>query len=190
MINIRHGCYETNSSSCHSICISKIPVNDYRGQTISFQLDDFGWSEETYFNTEDYLYTIIVCENTPENVEKYLNKLKKILDECGVRYTFEPYKVVHANWGDYCTCEKSHGWGIGVDHGDEAMPMVNALLNDKDMLMRFLFGDSVIYTGNDNYCEADSKCFSACDSYYNDDDQLADNPNHRPDKYDYFYKGN
>lgn len=192
MINIRQGCFECNSSSCHSICISKTPVQYCYNRVINFRFDDFGWSEETCYNTEDYLYTAIVCSDlTPKEVKDYLDRLKKILDKYGTDYSFEPYKIVHSEYGDFCTPkDDEHCWGVGIDHAREVLPLVDRLLNDENLLMRYLFGDSVIYTGNDNGCEHDSKCFSAFDSYYNDDDQLAANPNHQPDKYDYFFKGN
>ena len=99
MINIRQGVFESNSSSCHSICISKTPVKNCDNRTINFRLSDFGWSEETCYNTEDYLYTAIVCSNlTPIEVEMYLDKLKKILDKHNIHYSFEPYKVVHSEY--------------------------------------------------------------------------------------------
>lgn len=103
MINIRNGCFECNSSSCHSICISKTSVKNCDNRTVNFRLGNFGWSEETCYNTEDYLYTAIICNDlTPIEVKIYLDKLKKILNKHNISYSFEPYKVIHSNYGDYC----------------------------------------------------------------------------------------
>ncbi len=55
--------------------------------------------------------------------------------------------------------------------------------------MRYLFGDSVIFTGNDNSCDPEDACFTAEDTIWNDG-ELISNPNYHPDKYDYFFKGN
>lgn len=45
MIQIRKGVFETNSSSTHSICISKEKVNakDVAGKKVHFGLGDYGW---------------------------------------------------------------------------------------------------------------------------------------------------
>lgn len=70
--------FETNSSSVHSICISKKPVGDVKGKKISFYLGEYGWENSTV-DTPDYLYTAIMCQN---NSEELLDKLKSILDMC------------------------------------------------------------------------------------------------------------
>lgn len=114
MINIRRGCFETNSSSCHSIYISKTSVKDYYNRKIDFYFDSFGWSEDKCYNTGDYLYTAIVIDNSPENVKKYLNKLKSILDKYSIRYTFEPYEVVHSNWGRGMTTDWKDGYNFAL----------------------------------------------------------------------------
>ena len=81
-----------------------------------------------------------------------------------------------------------------VDHGYEAADFVDAVLNDEDLLLRCLFGtDSCVYTGNDNSAEKDDMCYCAIatDEHWNGKEWVETiNPNHEPDKYDYFYKGN
>jgi hypothetical protein len=60
--------------------------------------------------------------------------------------------------------------------------------------MRCLFGDSCVYTGNDNQDDRPSGCNIADEYIYVEDEygryvkQL--NPYHDPENYDYFYKGN
>lgn len=142
---IRNGMFETNSSSVHSICISKKPVENVKGKKIAFYLGEYGWEYETV-GTIDYLYTAIMCQN---NSEELLDKLKSILDKYEIDYTFQP-------------TERAIGWW-GIDHSGETIDFVNAVLEDEDLLLRCLFNDeSVVYTGNDN-------CRDDCDYPHRDE---------------------
>ena len=60
------------------------------------------------------------------------------------------------------------------------------------MLLRCLFGtDSCVYTGNDNSVEQNNMCYCASETIWdNEKGDFVSNPNHKPDEYDYFYKGN
>ena len=61
MIQIRSNVFETNSSSTHSICIQKKPVDaDY--SYIAFHAGEYGW-EERIVNLGNYLYTAIINSN-------------------------------------------------------------------------------------------------------------------------------
>lgn len=175
---IRKGTFETNSSSVHSICISKKPVGNVKGKKISFYIGDYGWENESV-DVGDYLYTAIMCQN---NSEELLNKLKSILDKHEIDYTFQPIERAFRWWG--------------IDHSEETIDFVNAVLEDEDLLLRCLFNDdSVVYTGNDNDDARYDTCYQAeahieyFDSEYN---KWASKPNpyHKEDEYDYFYKGN
>ena len=53
MKQIRNGVFETNSSSIHSIAISKEPVINFL-DTIHFRLGEFGW-EFDEVDSGDYL---------------------------------------------------------------------------------------------------------------------------------------
>lgn len=131
-IVIRNGMFETNSSSVHSICISKKPVENVKGKKIAFYLGEYGWEYETV-DTPDYLYTAIMCQS---NSEELLDKLKSILDKYEIDYTFQP---------------ENKAKQYGIDHGWETDEFVNAVLEDEDLLLRCLLNDdSVVYTGNDN----------------------------------------
>lgn len=66
-IIIRNGIFETNSSSVHSICISKKPVENVKGKKIAFYLGEYGWENETV-DTTDYLYTAIMCQSNSEEL--------------------------------------------------------------------------------------------------------------------------
>lgn len=78
MINIRKGCFETNSSSTHSICISKL--KDYKiPSALYFKLGEFGWESRVYFGARDlasYLYTALwelYGDTDIKQYEKYKN---------------------------------------------------------------------------------------------------------------------
>ena len=60
----------------------------------------------------------------------------------------------------------------------------------KDLLIRYLFGDSCIYTGNDNSDDEDNMCYCAEATIWGDNYETIPNPNHDAEHYDYFFKGN
>lgn len=184
MKQIRKSVFETNSSSCHSICIQKkaTSLEDH----INFKFGEYAWDEEEVDDTASYLYTLIMntCDATTQ--QGRLDKLKSILDAHNIKYTFEEPKLIEYSFGYSC-------WEAGcVDHGYEANDFINAVLNDEDLLFRYLFGaDSCVYTGNDNSCENDSMCWAADPKIWDDEsEKMIENPNYKPDEYDYFYKGN
>lgn len=190
MIQIRQGVFETNSSSTHSICIQKKPVDaDYR--EITFNLGEFGWNENIV-NFGDYLYTAIMCGKASDSKSnKLLKKLKAILDKHHIRYHFE--KPIY---------DEKHSWLSNgyIDHSYNLGNFVDTVLKDEDLLLRGLFGEeSAVYTGNDNTDYEDNLCDVARDyTWVKDKDGNWfkkkvgnwDNPYYDPDNYDYFYKGN
>ena len=169
MRQIRNGVFETNSSSVHSICIQK-DKNITLPNSIHFYIGEYGW-EFDCVDTASYLYTLIL--NSGDKEEK-LNTLKNILDKHNISYTFEESKTGY------------------VDHDSCARNFIDAVLNDEDLLLRCLFGtDSCVYTGNDNSAEEDDMCYCAYKTIWDGEKcEFIPNPNHEPDKYDYFYKGN
>lgn len=187
MLQIRNGVFETNSSSTHSIVISKSPVR-YIPDKIVFRPGEFGWENRCVDETGDYLYTGII--SGPEAlVEPRLNRLKELLDEFGVKYEFRKPRE-NKQYGYYENCY--------VDHAYELAGFIDAVLGDKDRLARFLFGDSCVYTGNDNQDCVPDGC-NICDPYYytyDDDDDgrwtetRHENPYYDPEHYEYFEKGN
>lgn len=180
-VTIRKNTFETNSSSVHTICIAKEPANNFQGSKIFFELGDFGWAFESV-NRADYLYTAIM---TSCKTEEYLDKLKAILDKNNITYGFMKPKYY----------DNEHKWieNGGIDHSVELEDFLEAIMNDEDMLLRFLFNDdSAVYTGNDNsdgYWRYET-AFQGFEYAYTDDDKRIDNPYHNEDKFDYFIKGN
>ncbi len=181
MRQVRNGVFESNSSSVHSICIQK-DKNITLPNSVYFGIGEYGW-EFDCVDTTSYLYTLIL---NSEDKEEKLNTLKNILDRHNINYTFEEPEL-RQNWlgNEYL------GTGY-VDHDYEAADFVDALLNDEELLLRCLFGtDSCVYTGNDNSAEKDNMCYCADETIWdNEKCEFVSNPNHEPDKYDYFYKGN
>ena len=175
---IRKGTFETNSSSVHSICISKKPVGNIKGKKISFYLGEYGWENESV-DVADYLYTAIMSRS---DSDEFLDRLKVVLDKYNIEYTFQPI-------------EKASRWW-GIDHSYETTDFLNAVLGDEDLLLRCLFNDdSVVYTGNDNQDVRYDTCDQA-EAYIESFDSKCHkwvskpNPYHKEDEYDYFYKGN
>jgi hypothetical protein len=86
MVQVRKGVFETNSSSTHSIAISKKPV--VIGKSIHFRIGEFGW-EEKCVDTADYLYTAILEQDDRDSL---LDRLKEMLDNHSIQYKFEEPK--------------------------------------------------------------------------------------------------
>ena len=189
MVTIRRNTFETNSSSTHSICIPKNIDISTLPKSIKFYFGDFGW-EESQANQAAYLYTAI-CNLYYDDEESKdrtnaINKLKYTLDKYKIEYWFAPIKMVKYDFGKK-DCRYYEDVG-SIDHCSELYEFLECVLNDEEMLIRYLIGGEV-YTGNDN----------CCGSWYDDEDcnggfsmrdcELAyDKPNQ--EQYDYFYKGN
>lgn len=190
MIQIRNNVFETNSSSTHSLCISKKePIN--KPTHIEFYLDWFGWEEGAH-NLADYIYTAIMVHDTQYKTEKpWLPRLRSFLIKNNITWYFD-------GLGDNCD---EWGYDFGIDHAYELLPSIYKLLDNQDMLARALFNnESVVYTGNDNDSDEDSMCFVAYrdewryDKDKNDwvkiDNPVYNHPDADQDNFDYFYKGN
>lgn len=184
MIQIRHNVFETNSSSTHSICIPK--KTDIKRDSIYFGIGEYGW-ENDEVDAPSYLYTAILCTYGYNNAVAKIEELKSILDSHSIKYFFE-----EPVWYEWDSGYKSLDNGY-IDHAYETSGFVNAVLNNEDMLLRYLFNGTV-YTGNDNDDCHPSGC-NIADEYmwgYDENDEWVEEPNpyHDPENFDYFYKGN
>ena len=130
---IRRCVFETNSSSTHAICITKdgYELKDH----IDFHTGEYGWECEEYGdfdNKASYLITAILSMD------------KEYADE----------KLMQLNIKSYKYDGKTHRYyDIGydyIDHVEKLKSWIDDLLLDSDKLFRYLFGNSVIITGNDN----------------------------------------
>jgi hypothetical protein len=128
--NIRHGVFETNSSSTHSICIPK-EDNLKFPDSVEFYGGEFGWEDDRLGSIEEkasYLYTGLACNGRHKDIVR----IKNILEEKGV-------KVILGDSGGY------------VDHDDELSEFLDGVMSDEGKLLRFLFSPlAFILTGNDN----------------------------------------
>ncbi len=158
-IKTRHGVFETNSSSTHSLTLSptmenmvKNPVSDYEISVgfVTVHPGEYGWEEETYSGFREkasYLYTdaMIGEIDVDPNDEFYRNtnlQLKMIVDSIkeytGLDVVFTEIKDEYHPFG-YID-HQSHGTCSGVWEDD-----INGVT-------RFLFSvDSSFKTDNDNH---------------------------------------
>lgn len=145
---IRRSCFETNSSSTHAICIVKDGYE--KADYVDFHIGEFGWEFDTYndvYSRASYLITAIFNSDKDYADEK-LQQLKNILDDNHIEYVIPEPKV---NSWEYDGKTRYYYDIYGyIDHVGETREFIEAVLSDSDRLMRYLFGDSIIITGNDN----------------------------------------
>lgn len=185
MIQIRQSVFETNSSSIHSICISKHkPVLP---DAVDFRIGEYGWGCGST-NTQDYVYTAILLQDDPKRSDM-LDKLKKILMEHNIEASFQEPEFEESSWRKG-TFYLTNGY---IDHYDGVSYMLDKIFEDEDLLLRCLFSpESIVYTGHDNMnAEEYLPCRAHQSTYYNwDTDEDVPNPYHDPDNFEYFVKGN
>lgn len=146
MVKIRRGCFETNSSSTHAICIPQ-SVNIGRGYTMTFRVGRYGWEEDSD-DGSDYLYTAI-CDRYGEDESKrqeVLNHIREVLAPYDITCEFiEPrWGYCHNGEGRYLDSEYGY-----IDHCGEFYDLMDELLTNDELLLRYLTG-AIVYTGNDN----------------------------------------
>lgn len=175
MINIRHGLFETNSSSTHAICIATSNDGLVIPNELTFRFNDFGWDEHFYYDVEDkasYFYTALYNtydEDIQKNFEDIKNHIYEVLYDAGCECSFEEPKP--SSW--YKGLDSGY-----IDHQAEIDSLVRAIIRNDKLLFRFLFStDSFIVTGNDN-----------SDWFYEWEDEF--NFSAESEKVDVYYKGN
>jgi hypothetical protein len=152
MKQIRQNVFETNSSSTHSICIA----NDTKliiPKTLEFRFGEFGWESDTLNSIEDkasYLYTGLMDNNRKEDIDKII----KILEDLEINIIVEKpiYETNQYTNSDGKITSYTYGKNIGfVDHSNNLYLFLNAVCENEDTLMNYLFSPlSFIITGNDN----------------------------------------
>ena len=135
MKKIRKHIFETNSSSTHAVCISKkndipkdLPIYVY------FETSEFGWEFAVYKDTNtkaNYLYTAMA-------------QTLKCCERCDAEEKIESWL-----WQNGIQCEFYFGRG-NIDGGYELGEFVEFVLSSEENLLKYLFGDSIVVTGNDN----------------------------------------
>lgn len=134
-IQTRQSCFETNSSSIHSLCIPRnVPykVPKY----VNFYLGRYSWGPDVETDPGNYLYTYLALTEDTKRIEQLENILYKHGAE---EVSFQPYKTK-----DICD-------DFYIDHAAESEDWVNSLFADEEKLLRHLFTPgAVIYITNDN----------------------------------------
>lgn len=148
MIKIRNGCFETNSSSVHAMIVSKEKTNPIN-LTVSFNIGEFGWEEREYHDPSSkasYFYTA-ACAVKGYDVR---DEIVYMLSPYGIKCEFgiAEFKSYKSSYDNKTHTYLDNGY---IDHDYDCAGFVNAMMNDPDMLVRFLFNDdSFVHTGNDN----------------------------------------
>jgi hypothetical protein len=148
MKKIRQGVFETNSSSTHSICIAK-EAELTLPKSLAFTFGEFGWGYDRLSSTGEkasYLYTGLMANGKKDECDTIFDVLRsKGIEVAAEEPIYEKYTYEGSNGKEYIEN------GGHVDHSDELSDFLNAVCNDENKLMNFLFSDlSFILTGNDN----------------------------------------
>ena len=144
MRTIRKSVFETNSSSTHSICISKKMPKEFPKE-ITFKAGKYGWEIDEVFDTASYLYTALVNEST--QLETDLAHIASVLEKHGIDCCFNPLKMYFSKYSKKLEVSSD----VWIDHSNRLADFLRDIMSDDDRLLRFLCApDSKILTGNDN----------------------------------------
>ena len=139
MKQIRKGCFETNSSSVHTIAICKTNELSIPG-SVSIRCNNYDCENNKLYTTEDklnYLITALVEMRDNGLISQseycdYFITVTNLLEKFSVVYTFKA------------------SLNYGIDHILQLYSFITDLFKDNDRLIHFLFNDnSVIITGSD-----------------------------------------
>ena len=147
---IRKACFETNSSSCHSLTITEstklndIPIPDENGN-IMLQSGEFGWEQDEHFDFEiKAAYVIVYIRDwSGKNQERFREIFETLLKE-----TTQCEEILYEKgfW-------ENEGWDNGyIDHQSVEDADLDFLFEDVGELRKLLFNnESYIETDNDNH---------------------------------------
>lgn len=143
MLKVRKNVFETNSSSVHSICITKKSINQIEfPEKIVFKHGEFG-RDDMILNTPEekasYFYQAVCDLFTDKEKEKIINRIYSELGKYGIDAEFEP--------------DMRDEFGLeygGIDHSYNLREWCTPLSNNMKKLLRFIFSDeSFVHTGSD-----------------------------------------
>lgn len=150
---VRHGVFECNSSSTHSICIPTEHEELSIPDRVEFESGCFGWEVDQLTSRSEkirYLYTCLSYVEE-DKLKEYIQFIVNTLRTHGV----EDIYFDELEYGIYCYDEEIETYlkpkGGYVDHGNEAREFVDAVCTDEQRLLNYLFSNKTfILTGNDN----------------------------------------
>ncbi len=182
---IRCRVFETNSSSTHAICITRKDVDTSNlPKHITFTHGEFGWEFDVHESTwtkASYLYQAIcdLCYDNTKKKKEMLNILVSLLKKYNIECDFEPDEG------------REHDYE-GINHSDETATFVNDILADDNKLIRYLFGDSILVTGNDNSDEYNDYMYTKIGEVETEWGTFAEYGDLKPEfeEYEIYKKGN
>jgi hypothetical protein len=146
MRKIRHGVFETNSSSTHSITVPKdAAINDSlrvsEDGVCEIETGEFGWEYARYTDAATKAsYCATFAKNTNERSYEY-RLISVIKNKTGA-------KSVKIN---QCSNEEYNQWGY-IDHQSIENECPQSAFESDECLERFIFSrDSELVTDNDNH---------------------------------------
>lgn len=145
----RRGCFETNSSSCHSLSVADNPTaygtiypTDSEAQKIQIKLSDyeFGWDQDTFSDPMSKLAYLLLClrDHAPDDEESRERVRQVVLNHTGCEIEI---------------MESGDRWSNGyIDHQSITLPYTDGILQSTGKILDFVFGHgSYIETDNDNH---------------------------------------
>ena len=144
MKKVRNEVFETNSSSTHSIVLSRNENGEFDREfptTVSPTWSgEFGWEFETWYTIEEklaYMIRCLVCYDFNEkNLQDKIKPIQERLHNLGIDFKLPTYE------------EYRNGY---VDHEDWYQGEIEYIYEDDDRLLAFLLNnESCIEGGNDN----------------------------------------
>lgn len=157
MLNIRNGCFETNSSSMHALVIADAMPDLSKPLTVHVKVDEYGWGPDTLTTPDErgsYLYTAMCCFYAWYNEEPN-GKPKDPIDDLS---------DLLSPWGVTVVCDEGARftqykdlWYFDngyIDHSEDIFSFVSSVMEDPSLALRFIFSDDsigIIY--NDNMCD-------------------------------------
>lgn len=146
MKKIRTRTFETNSSSVHTIIISKRSIEIPGPCEIVYWDRDFSGEIDEYWDWKDKaIYFHIACtldSEDRENKRELTEKYDKFLEKYGIKITCKD------------NVDRNHSGFSWIDHPEEIAYFAEKLVDNPDILEGFIFGKySRIYTsmdGNDD----------------------------------------
>lgn len=154
MKQIRHSVFETNSSSTHSISISKDvktldPLYVDENGVVTINGEEFGWDEETFRNAEAKAsYAMIYAhEWSGEKKDVHVQILTDVIkQQTGCKEVV--YNYSDEGWD---TDKTDKPWGY-IDHQSVEDRDLDYLFEDPEKLRMFIFNPaSTLHTDNDNH---------------------------------------